>query len=203
MPSDHSDNSDNSDNSEDHDKNLFKQLMTGVKPLRPSKQQTSSKPTRTAQSRPKKSHVFSETITSEISRALSNPWETSDTHAETCLSYGKHRIQHKQFCNLKQGKIPCEARLDLHGLRLEQAGNALVAFITHAHQQSKRCVLVIHGKGGRFGEPPILKTHINHWLKQLPEVIAFHSACARDGGHGALYVLLKRNSIDNYTHRRN
>jgi len=177
--------------SEDNDKNLFKQSMSGVTPLTPHKKQT-SRPPRVKSTQPKKSYTFSEKITSERSHALSDPWETSDIHAETCLSYGKHQLQHKQFCDLKQGKIPCEARLDLHGFRLEPAGDALVEFITRAYQQSKRCVLVIHGKGGRFGEAPILKTHVNHWLKQLPKVLAFHSACARDGGCGALYVLLKR-----------
>ena len=177
--------------SEENDKHLFQHSLKDVKPLRPSKKHT-SRPQQTKPVRRQKSNPFSEKNTPEISHALSNPWETSNIHAETSLSYGKHQLQHTQFRDLKQGKTPTEARLDLHGLRLDEASDVLVKFIKNAHQQSKRCVLIIHGKGGRFGEAPILKNHVNHWLKQLPEVLAFHSACARDGGCGALYVLLKR-----------
>jgi DNA-nicking Smr family endonuclease len=178
--------------SEENDKNLFQKSLHDVTPLRPSKKHTSRPPRAPQTHKPKPKRYAAEKIISEISHALSNPWDTSNIHAETCLSYGEHQLQRKQFRELKQGKIACEARLDLHGLRIEPAGDTLVAFITRAHQQNKRCVLVIHGKGGRFGEAPVLKNHVNHWLKQLPEVSAFHSACARDGGCGALYVLLKR-----------
>lgn len=181
--------------SEENDKNLFRQSLKDVIPLRPSKKHTSRPPHTPRTYKPKPHRYTTETSTANQYHGLSNPWDTSSIHAETCLSYGEHQIQRKQFRDLKQGKLACEARLDLHGLRIEAAGDALMAFITRSHQQNKRCVLVIHGKGGRFGEPPILKNHVNHWLKQLPEVSAFHSACARDGGCGALYVLLKHNAM--------
>lgn len=181
--------------SEDNDKNLFQKLLHDVTPLRPSKKHTSRPPHVRQAHKPKPRRYIAEKIEPKVSHALSNPWDTSSIHAETCLSYGEHQIQRKQFRDLKQGKMAYEAQLDLHGFRIEPAGDALVRFIKRAHQNNKRCVLIIHGKGGRFGEAPILKNHVNHWLKQLPEVSAFHSACARDGGSGALYVLLKRNAI--------
>ncbi len=182
---------DHSPDLEDHDNHLFQQALQDVTPLRPSKKHT-SRPSRASRIHQPKPQQRNDACKADLSRRLSDPWDTSNIHAETCLSYGGHQLQRKQWNDLKQGKIRYEARLDLHGLRLEAAEDVLVQFITHVHQQNKRCVLVIHGKGGRFGEPPILKSHVNHWLKQLPEVRAFHSACARDGGGGALYILLKR-----------
>jgi DNA-nicking Smr family endonuclease len=175
------------------DKHLFQQAVKDVTPLRPSKKHTSRPPhtARIHKPKPHQQHT-DEACATHTTHTLSHPWELSTIHAETNLSYGKNQLQRKQWDHLKQGKIRCEAQLDLHGLRIEPAADALVQFIRHAHRQNQRCVRVIHGKGGRYGEAPVLKTHVNHWLKQLPEVLAFHSACARDGGSGALYVLLKK-----------
>ncbi len=56
-----------------------------------------------------------------------------------------------------------------------------------------QCVRVIHGKGLRSGaRGPVLKLSVNRWLRQWDDVLAFVSAPARDGGTGALYVLLRR-----------
>ena len=50
----------------------------------------------------------------------------------------------------------------------------------------------MHGKGLRSGPAgPVLKNSVQHWLSQWDEVLAFVSAQPRDGGSGALYVLLK------------
>lgn len=172
----------------DPDEDLFKEAMKDVTPLKNSKKTIHPKdvhhPTK------KKTELVPPTKAYHVS--LSNPWDTESLQSESCLSFGKNRIQHSQFHNLKNGLIRPEAKLDLHGFRLEEAGDALAQFIHESRENHLRLVLVIHGKGGRFNEPPILKNHVNHWLKQLPDVLAFHSAMRRDGGHGAVYVLLKR-----------
>lgn len=98
----------------------------------------------------------------------------------------------KRLTALRSGEIVSEARLDLHGLNPDSARTSLCDFIEKQTLQGKRCVLIIHGKGSKHGEAPVLKNHVNHWLQQLPQVLAFHSAIPRDGGTGALYVLLKR-----------
>ncbi len=171
------------------DASLFKKAMENVTPLRTSnKRHTQKKPAPVIPPR-KKQPLFSP---KPIHTSLSNPWNTSEVHAHTCLGFGKTRLQPKQFKALKQGNIRPQATLDLHGIYLDKAGDTLVQFIHDSYREGMRCVLVIHGKGGRFNEPPILKNHVNHWLKQLPEVLAFHSACPHDGGHGAVYVLLRR-----------
>lgn len=69
----------------------------------------------------------------------------------------------------------------------------LCQFIQTQAELGKRCLLIIHGKGGIQGAPPVIKNLLNRWLPQINEVIAFHSALPKDGGSGAIYVLLKRN----------
>jgi DNA-nicking Smr family endonuclease len=164
---------------ESDDKSLFQKAMQSVKPLNPSSKVPLKKP------RTKPIKRAPEAYT-EPSMTLSTPWETDHIQPETCLSYGLQKLQHKQKLALKQGKLALEARLDLHGFRLEEASTHLVKFIQSAHNRNQRMLLIIHGKG----HTSILKAHVNHWLKELPEVLAFHSARTRHGGAGALYVLL-------------
>ena len=105
---------------------------------------------------------------------------------------------------LKRGQLPIEARLDLHGMTQDQARRSLDAFITHAHDRGLRAVLIITGKGLKprasdagpwEPEPGVLKTQTPRWLNEAPNrarVLAFTAAQPRDGGSGALYVLIRR-----------
>jgi DNA-nicking Smr family endonuclease len=95
---------------------------------------------------------------------------------------------------LKKGDIAVEASLDLHGLSQEEAHQALARFLARAAQAGRRCVLVVTGKGGKGGEG-VLRASVPRWLN-APElrahVLAFVHAVPKDGGTGALYILLKR-----------
>ena len=82
--------------------------------------------------------------------------------------------------------------MDLHGLNVDLAADTLRSFILKQQDLDHRNLLIIHGKGGHLGDVSTLKSYVNHWLKQFPGVIAFHSALARDGGTGSVYVLPKR-----------
>jgi DNA-nicking Smr family endonuclease len=80
----------------------------------------------------------------------------------------------------------------LHGLRSDQAREALSAFLRKAVMNDWRCVRVIHGKGlGSPGKTPVLKLKAQRWLVQKKEVLAFVQARGCDGGAGALMVLLQ------------
>lgn len=112
---------------------------------------------------------------------------------EEYLEYRGHGIQHRQFAKLRNGKVHIEAELDLHGMTLAKAEPALSQFLDLCQQQRIRCVRIIHGKGwGSRDNKPVLKSKLNHWLRQSKAVLAFCSATVEDGGTGALYVLLKR-----------
>jgi len=81
--------------------------------------------------------------------------------------------------------------LDLHGLRRDEAREALGGFIRTAQQNGHRCLRVVHGKGhGSPGRQPVLKAKVQRWLAQRQEVIAFAQASGPQGGAGALIVLL-------------
>jgi DNA-nicking Smr family endonuclease len=108
------------------------------------------------------------------------------------LSYKHPSVSTQRFRALQKGAIPWEARLDLHGLHRDEAKEALSQFIHHQIQNHKRSLLIIHGKGGQEGSPPVIKNLVNRWLPQFSDVLAFHSACPKDGGNGAVYVLLKK-----------
>lgn len=102
---------------------------------------------------------------------------------------------------LRRGLLPVGARLDLHGLTREQARVALNAFIAKSAKQGKRCLLVITGKGTRAGVEEgwrgegVLRDAVPRWLNESPnrdKILAISHAQPKDGGDGALYVLLKR-----------
>jgi DNA-nicking Smr family endonuclease len=94
---------------------------------------------------------------------------------------------------LRRGEWQAGAELDLHGLRVEQARHAVLSFIDECLEHGIRCVRVVHGKGyGSEGLNPVLKDKARNWLVQKPEVIAFSEAPPREGGSGALLVLLRQ-----------
>ena len=84
------------------------------------------------------------------------------------------------------------AQVDLHGLRADEAREALIAFLARAIRDEIRCVRIIHGKGlGSIGREPVLKRKVPRWLAQREEVLAFCEARPNDGGAGAMIVLLR------------
>ncbi len=94
----------------------------------------------------------------------------------------------------RKGKMKISATLDLHGMRQAEAHAALNDFIQLCYASQKRCVRVITGKGQRTGTG-VLQQQVPHWLNQpgLREcVLSVVHAPAKDGGTGALYVLIKR-----------
>ena len=92
---------------------------------------------------------------------------------------------------LRKGHWSIQREIDLHGLRREDAREALAAFIRESHRQGLRCVRVVHGKGlGSEGKAPVLKPKVHSWLIQKNQVLAYVQARPLDGGAGALLVLL-------------
>lgn len=94
---------------------------------------------------------------------------------------------------LKRGEWRIGAELDLHGLRVEQARHAVLSFLDECLEHGIRCVRIVHGKGYRSqGLEPVLKDKVRTWLVQKVEVVAFSEAAEREGGAGALLVLMRQ-----------
>jgi DNA-nicking Smr family endonuclease len=111
-------------------------------------------------------------------------------------------IQHKVpgvqagvFKKLKAGEYEPQAYTDLHGHTVNGAFTKVKKLIQRATEKNLRCVLIIHGKGEFSTPKALLKSYVVHWLKHMPEVIAFHTAMPYHGDKGATYVLLKKSEI--------
>ena len=108
------------------------------------------------------------------------------------LSFRRPGIGVEITRRLRSGHWSIQRQLDLHGLRTDEAREALGQFIRNAHKNGMRCVRVVHGKGlGSPGKSPVLKSRVQRWLVQKKEVLAFVQARPMDGGAGALLVLLQ------------
>ena len=111
--------------------------------------------------------------------------------ADDAMSFRRPGIGTDVTRRLRAGDWTIQRQLDLHGLRTDEARDALGAFVRNAHKQGVRCVRVVHGKGlGSPGRQPVLKVKAQRWLIQKKEVLAFVSAKPAEGGAGALVVLL-------------
>ncbi len=107
------------------------------------------------------------------------------------LSFRRPEVSEDVLSRLRRGQWSIQGEIDLHGLRRDEAREAVASFILKAHQQGRRCLRVVHGKGhGSPGRQPILKAKVQRWLAQRQEVIAFTQASGPEGGAGALIVLL-------------
>lgn len=102
----------------------------------------------------------------------------------------------KTFQQLKAGSLSVSAHLDLHGMTLDQAQESLLFFIKESYLQNYRCVLVVTGRGRNSpGGLGVLRSEVGTWLTRDPlkrVVLAFCTAQPKDGGAGAVYVLLRK-----------
>lgn len=92
------------------------------------------------------------------------------------------------------GEFAVQDFIDLHGLRLPEAEEALSDFFRESVRKGFSCVKVIHGRGLRSPGGPVLKEALKGWLSGPMKRFALAACTARDldGGLGASYVLLKR-----------
>lgn len=109
---------------------------------------------------------------------------------------------------LRSGRTEIEARIDLHGMRQDEAHVALRSFLRRAQDRQLKLVLVITGKGRqgpddrdepfdmtRNRDRGVLKRNVPRWLEE-PDlrslVVSYTTAAIAHGGEGALYVHLRK-----------
>ncbi len=108
------------------------------------------------------------------------------------LSFRREGIQPSVLRRLKQGEYLEADYIDLHGKTVEEAYDLVMRFLEHAVREEFRCVLIIHGKGSKGPRRALLKSHVAHWLRQIPDVMAYHSAPEWKGGTGSVLIILKK-----------
>ncbi|GAB2913617.1 Smr/MutS family protein [Paraburkholderia jirisanensis] len=176
----------------DVDAALFRQQLGEVTPLA---SKTRATLTRTPpaplplQTRLDEEAVLNEAISDEF-----DPEMLLDT--DESLFYCRPGVNEEVVRKLRRGAWIVQAQLDMHGMRREEAREALAEFIRESSKRGLRCLRVIHGKGlGSIGKEPVLKGKVRAWLVQKEEVIAFCQARSNDGGAGAVLVLLQPSSL--------
>ena len=111
---------------------------------------------------------------------------------DDALSFRRPGVGPDVTRRLRKGEWRIQREIDLHGLRSEEAREALGGFVRETFRLGIRCVRVVHGKGlGSPGKAPVLKSRVQGWLIQKAEVLAFVQARPAEGGAGALVVLLR------------
>ncbi|MGB8518330.1 MAG: Smr/MutS family protein [Gallionella sp.] len=164
----------------DTDAALFRAAIGTVQPI---PQQNRIAP----QAPPRKALQASSPPAVEIADTLSDFHNTPPP--DEFLSNGLSRMTLRK---LRRNAWAIRDTLDLHGLHSDAARRLLQEFLHHAHEQQMRCVLVIHGKGlnSASGEA-VLKIRTRHWLTQHQNVLAYCDAAPKDGGNGAVLILLR------------
>lgn len=101
-------------------------------------------------------------------------------------------FQQKRRSALRKQEI--EAEIDLHGMSLHQAWEALGSFFARSQTHGSRTVLVITGKGSLHSDQT-LRVQVPRWFREDPlakYVLGYQQALQRDGGAGAYYVYLRK-----------
>lgn len=178
------------------DDKLFRQQIDGVVPLKKTDRGLVKKPPVDAE---QKNYLRQAAVTNQSVDEQSQGFDAvSDDYVEMVrpldiLSFKRPGIQDGVFRKFRLGKYTIEGRLDLHRKTVAQARIEVWSFIREAMSYDLRTVMILHGKGERNVEQPAkLKSYVAKWLKEMPDVMAYHSAQKQHGGTGAIYVLLKK-----------
>jgi len=119
--------------------------------------------------------------------------DTTDGGEGEAVAFARGGVQKTVMRKLKRGDIRPTATIDLHGHTAAEAEAAIDRCLARAAGRGVSCALIVHGRGLRSAKRGgVLKSVTCARLKRHPAVQAFCSALPRDGGNGALYVLLKR-----------
>jgi DNA-nicking Smr family endonuclease len=169
------------------ERNLFTRAVGKVAPI--ANQERVWSPPQRPSTRPLQQDLDDEAVMHE---SMSDEFDISTLlDVDDQLSFRRPGIGTDVTRKLRKGEWSIQGQIDLHGLRSDEARNAMGQFIRDAKRMGWRCVRVVHGKGlGSPGKEPVLKSKVQRWLVQKNEVLAFVQAKPSDGGGGALIVLL-------------
>lgn len=183
------------DNDDADDLELFRQATRGARPITSDRADTGKPRSDRAQLQALRQRAVQPQQRTRVD-GLSDHF-VIDVAPEEELAWTANGVQESQLRKLQTGQIPFDGSIDLHGMNVEKARELLWEFLAEATKLEVRCVRVTHGKAQRKdGRTPILKSHVNTWLRQHPKVLGFTSCVPRHGGTGSVYVLLRREMLE-------
>ncbi len=176
------------------DRNLFRQTIGNVRAVDSDKVLLSPENKPKPYPKPPVVNIEGHLIDTSTSLAIEK------VGIEDSLSFLNTGLQHNVLKKLRRGFFGLDAEIDLHGLNSDEAKRQLLNFLHHCVEDGYRCVHIVHGKGHRSPDNyPIIKNNLNVWLRQHKDVQAFCSATPKNGGTGAVVVLLQLS--EKYSHQ--
>jgi len=158
----------------------------------------------TADIRPMQRHGSQEAVLSQPDELKKNPIEIQENSSKKIIHEQEKQlriltpiqdIDYRTHAKIRRGRLEVDAKLDLHGLRQDEAQRALTAFLRRAQTDGDKIVIVVTGKGQTREEGGVLRRVVPLWL-QAPQlrdlIISFGEAARHHGGEGALYVRIRR-----------
>ena len=135
------------------------------------------------------SHQSSSVYKQDIFKAYSYITD-AELSGSDVVAHSQSGVSTKIIKKMKQGSIGFTPVLDLHGQTVVEACESLSQFMYY--HQNEQFIHIIHGKGYHSEHGlSILKTQVVSYLKQHPSVLAFNSCPDKDGGTGAVFVLMR------------
>jgi DNA-nicking Smr family endonuclease len=116
-------------------------------------------------------------------------------HLREYAEHSSHPVGRLYLNDLRSGRFAIQAHLDLHGLTVAGAREAVAVFLRDSVRAGFTTVRIVHGRGRHSTDRPLMKENVERWLRHrrlARFVIAYTSARVIDGGGGAVYVLLRR-----------
>lgn len=173
---------------------LFADAMAGVRPLADRHRTALPPPVR--ERRPRAIADPDAEALAELSDLVAGAGAFDITDTTEFLEGAVAGIDRGLVRRLRRGDFAFRRHIDLHGMTVVEAREAVAAFFRRAVRDGERCVLVVHGRGLNSPDnQPVLKRSLVDWLSRgawARSVLAFTSARPCDGGAGAMYVLLRR-----------
>ena len=180
----------NKKNITDEEKKQFREAMSTPGPLPAQPYSTDNQSHK--RTSPSRNAATPPLHASEIESALNQHWRDfpEQVHIQ------RHGMDNRTFAKLRAGQWRPTATLDLHGLHVDQAIQAVDHCLATLPREEQDVLLIITGKGNHSASGKgIIKQAVANWLNQHERVLAVSSASQRDGGTGALYVLTKKERL--------
>jgi len=184
------------------DVDSFFEEMKDVKPIKTSNTAQLHTPESTIEQKRKRAKAHA-----SIRDTLHNPLSmesVAPVSPDEFILYQQPGIQDGVFKKLRLGKYPLENNISLKGMTLKESCDRVYQSIKQCHKRGVRALLIQHGRGENSKPfPGVKRSYVNQWLRELEEVIAFHTAQPMHGGFGATYVLLKKHPDQKLINREN
>ena len=170
-------------NDESNDEPSFSELMPGVKKIADDRINIySDRVKKATQRKPNKQTPVADLDYSNIT------YHQRSNINDTRFDSG---IQKKLVRRIRQGQLPVDDRIDLHGHTQKEASAVLEEFLQNAIAAQFKLLVIVHGKGNRSGGEAVLRSLVRHWLAQQSSVLGWCPAQPKHGGDGASYVYLR------------